>query len=185
MSRVPYVSPAGLAAEADLVTRIRARRRRGVLLNLDRMLLNSPPFARGWNGQLGVVRSELALDAKLRELAICGVGLLNGAEYEFQQHAPELLRAGGTAAQLVALREFAAACDNDSLFDVTERAVMRLTLEMTRDVRVSDATFAAALSALGDERFVVELVGVVATYNMVARFLVALEVDLEEDMEGA
>jgi alkylhydroperoxidase family enzyme len=32
---------------------------------------------------------------------------------------------------------------------------------------------------LSDTRQVVELVGVIATYNMVSRFLVALRVDLE------
>jgi alkylhydroperoxidase family enzyme len=64
-------------------------------------------------------------------------------------------------------------------FDVTERAVLQLTLEMTRDVRVTDITFDRVRVALGDERQVVELVGVIATYNMVSRFLVALDIDLE------
>ncbi|MDB6045048.1 MAG: carboxymuconolactone decarboxylase [Gammaproteobacteria bacterium] len=155
-------------------------RRAGGLLNLDRLLLNSPPFARGWNSHHGAVRAELELDQKLRELAICGVGILNGAEYEFEQHAPELRRAGGTGAQLHALRRFEAASKDESLFDAVERAVMRLTLEMTRYVRVSDETFASVRSALSDERHVVELVGVIATYNMVSRFLVALEVELEK-----
>jgi alkylhydroperoxidase family enzyme len=49
---------------------------------------------------------------------------------------------------------------------------------MTRHVAVADATFEAALAALGP-RAVVELVGVIATYNMVSRFLVALGVEPE------
>jgi alkylhydroperoxidase family enzyme len=179
VSRVPYIGPEQARAEEDLVAQIESRRVGG-LLNLDRMLLNSPPFARGWNSHLGAVRAELTLDEKLRELAICGVGILNGAEYEFEQHAPELRRAGGTPAQVHALRQFEAASKDESLFDAVERAVMRLTLEMTRYVRVSDETFASVRSALSDERHVVELVGVIATYNMVSRFLVALEVELEK-----
>jgi alkylhydroperoxidase family enzyme len=179
MGRVPFVSTDLTDSERDLVAKIRARRG-GALLNLDRMLLNSPPFARGWNGHLGAVRSELTLAAKFRELAICGVGILNGAEYEFEQHVPELLRAGGTAAQVLALREFETACEDQSLFDAAERAVLRLTLEMTRQVKVGDETFAAARSVLADERQLVELVGVIATYNMVSRFVVALEVELEK-----
>jgi alkylhydroperoxidase family enzyme len=47
---------------------------------------------------------------------------------------------------------------------------------MTRSVKVSDATFAEARARLGGERQMIELVGVIATYNMVSRFLVALEV---------
>jgi alkylhydroperoxidase family enzyme len=179
VSRVPYICAEQVSAEKDLVAQIEGRRVGG-LLNLDRMLLNSPPFARGWNGHLGAVRSELALDGKLRELAICGVGILNGAEYEFEQHAPELRRAGGTAAQVHALRQFEVAIEDVSVFDAVERAVMRLTLEMTRYIKVSDETFASVRSALNDERHVVELVGVIATYNMVSRFLVALEVELEK-----
>ncbi len=51
--------------------------------------------------------------------------------------------------------------------------------EMTRNVQVSDSTFERVQSALSDTRHVVELAGVIATYNMVSRFLIALQVDLE------
>jgi alkylhydroperoxidase family enzyme len=179
MSRLPYFSEQPGRPEAELIARIR-RRRGGRLLNLDRMLLNSPPFAHGWNTHLGVVRNELALSPKLRELAICVVGVLNGAEYEIEQHVPEWLRAGGTAAQVEALRALNSGDVPSGLFDATEAAVVRLAFEMTRHVKVSEATFASVQSLLSDARQVVELVGTVATYNMVARFLVALEVDSED-----
>jgi len=178
MSRVRYVPAEPADGESELVARIRARRG-GTLLNLDRMLLNSPPFARGWNAHLGAVRADLALSPKLRELAVCAVAVLNDAEYELEQHAPEFYRAGGTPAQVQALRELSATEADTAAFDATESAVLRLTLEMTRDVRVTDATFERVRSALADERHVVELVGVIATYNMVSRFLVALQVDPE------
>ena len=44
---------------------------------------------------------------------------------------------------------------------------------------MSDATFAAAREALGDDQHVFELVGVIAAYNMVSRILVALDVQVE------
>jgi AhpD family alkylhydroperoxidase len=178
MSRVPYVPGERTENESELVARIRARRG-GKLLNLDRMLLNSPAFAQGWNSHLGAVRRELLLDPRLRELAVCAIAVLNGADYELQQHTPEFLRAGGTAAQVEALAQFGTQAVATGSFDATERAVLQLALEMTRNVRVSDATFASVQSALSDTRQVVELVGVIATYNMVSRFLVALQVDLE------
>ena len=68
-----------------------------------------------------------------------------------------------------------AAAANASLFDEAERAVLQLTLEMTRDVAVSDATFARASNTLGGTQQVVELVATIAAYNMVSRFLVALD----------
>ena len=179
MSRAPYVADRPGEDESELIARIRARRG-GKLLNLDRMLLNSPPFAHGWNTHLGAVRGELTVSLRLRELAICAVAVLNGAEYEFAHHAPELLRSGGTAQQVEALKTLKSSLDAADAFDPTESAVLRLTSEMTRNVKVSDATFAAVRLQLNDDRQLVELVGVIATYNMVSRFLVALEVDPEE-----
>ena len=145
------------------------------------MLLHSPALASGWNTFLSAVRTQLSLSPKLREIAMCGVAMLNGAEYEFHHHAPLLRKAGGTDAQVAALRDVAAAAKNTALFDEEERAVLRLTLEMTRDVTVSDATMALATKALGSAQKVVEMVAVIAVYNMVSRFLVAFGVQPEED----
>lgn len=178
MPRIPY-QPADLAEPADLVAAIHARRG-GSLLHLDRMLLHSPAYTRGWNGFLREVRTGLSVSPKLRELAICGVAVLNGAHYEFRHHAPEFLKAGGTTAQLEALPRFASLSHDTGLFDVAERAVIRLTIEMTREVEVSDDTFAAAQAAMVDHEKLVEIVGVIATYNMVSRFLVAFDIKPED-----
>ena len=162
----------------DVVSAIRTRRG-GHLLNLDRMLLNSPAYAVGWNGFLGTVRTGLRLDAKLRELAICAVAVLNRADYELVQHAPELLTAGGSEAQLEALQDYSGALSNSALFNEAELATLALTQEMTLQVQVSDACFARLQQALPDAQQQVELVGVVAAYNMVSRFLEALQVQAE------
>lgn len=174
--RIPYL-PADLAEPADLVAAIRARRG-GSLLNLDRMLLHSPPLTRGFGAFIAAVRTELGLDAKLRELAICAVAALNGAEYNLHHHTAPFLRAGGTDAQLAALRRGHGTDDGTGAFDETERVVLELTLEMTRNVSVRDSTFTAVLQRLG-ERGTIELVGVIAAYNMVSRFLVALGIERE------
>jgi alkylhydroperoxidase family enzyme len=152
------------------------KRRGGTLLNLDRMLLNSPAYAVGWNTFLGAVRNALSLDPKLRELAICAVAVLNRADYELLQHAPEWLATGGTEAQLQRLQDFDAALQDQALFSATERAVLQLSLEMTRHVQVSDACFTRVQQALASTQQQVELVGVIAAYNMVSRFLEALRV---------
>jgi len=177
MPRIPYL-PHNVSEPGELVESIRARRG-GSLLNLDRMLLHSPPFASGWNTFLREVRTNLDVSPKLRELAICGVAVLNGADYEFGQHAPEFLKSGGTPAQVEALRLLGTPGLDNSLFGAAEQAIMQLTVEMTRSVHVSDETFAAARAALLNERQMVEIVGVIATYNMVSRFLVALGIEPE------
>lgn len=173
MPRIPY-QPEDLAEPAAIVSAIRTRRG-GTLHHLDRMLLNSPPFAQGWNAHLGAVRTGLTVSGKLRELAICAIAVLNDAEYEWMQHAPVFLKEGGTQAQLDALRAIDSAANRNE-FDATERAVLALTIEMTRNVKVSDATFAAVKAALANDQQVAEIVGVIATYNMVSRYLVALGV---------
>ncbi len=176
MSRIPYV-PTDIAEPAEIVDAIR-KRRGGTLLNVDRMLLRSPALAAGWNTYLGAVRNALTLDAKLREIGMCVVAVLNGAEYEFIQHAPVFIKAGGTQAQIDAMRDPQAAMRNTQLFDDAERAAIALTVEMTRNVQVSDATFAQVRACLSEQQ-TVELVAVIAAYNMVSRFLVALGVEPE------
>jgi len=143
------------------------------------MLLQSPPFAKGWNAFLGEVRTALELPPKLRELAMCTVAVLNGAKYEFHHHAPEFIKAGGTAKQIEVIQRIDKHDDDFSLFNDVERAALMLTIEMTRNVEVSDATFATVKATLPNHQQVVELVGVIAAYNMVSRFLVALGVEPE------
>lgn len=176
-TRIPVIPDAALGPH-EVVSAIR-QRRRGQLLNLDRMLLNSPAYAVGWNSFLGAVRTGLSLDPRLRELAICTVSVLTRAPYEYAQHAPEFLLAGGQQEQLDALQDVDLALKNRTLFDATEHAVMALTHAMTLKVQVDGDCFAAVQSVLPEPQQQVELVGVIATYNMVARFLEALQVQPE------
>jgi alkylhydroperoxidase family enzyme len=177
VSVIPY-QPLDIEEPREIVDAIRARRG-GTLLNLDRMLLHSPPLAGGWNSLLRAVRIELAISPKLRELAICAVAILNGADYEYRQHSPLFLKAGGTAVQLDALTRIGTSGVVASAFDARECAVIALTMEMTQTVRVESATLAAVQAVLANDREVVEIVGVIAAYNMVSRFLVALGVGSE------
>ena len=177
MPRIPY-KPHDNAGPEELVAAIRERRG-GTLLNLDRMLLHSPPLTAGWGAFLGAVRTQLSVPYKLRELAMCAVAVLNGAEYERVHHGPHFLKAGGTQEQLDALLDLDKASSDMALFDAVERAVLRLTLDMTRHIEVSDEVFGEIQAQLPDEQQIVELVGVIAAYNMVSRVIVALGVELE------
>ena len=158
----------------DLVASIR-QRRGGALIDLDRLLLHSPAFAAGWNVFLGAVRTSLTLPPLLRELAMCGVAALNGADFEMHHHAPLYRAAGATEAQLAALHRLGAepGLALDPVFDATQQAVLALVVEMTRSVQVADATFAGARAAVGSDQAMFELIGVTAAYNMVSRILVA------------
>ena len=183
-SGIPYLPDNDLAGPADLINPIRARRTGGKLLNLDRILLHSPPFARGWNSMFGAIRDQLSLAPKLRELAIVAIGVLNKADYEYAQHEPVFLKAGGTKEQLDALADAPAVFNNARLFDEAERATLALTYEMTRNITVADATMKWVRAILPDQQ-VVELAGTIAGYNMVSRFVVAIGIELEYPQRGS
>ena len=177
MTRLPLLSN-DQVGPPDLVALIR-KRRGGDLTDLDRLLLHSPAFATGWGELIGRVRGSLDLPPLLRELAMCGVAALTGAEFELHHHAPLYLAAGGSPAQLAALRRLGedSALATNPLFDLDQQAALALVVEMTRQVKVSDATFARARAVLGSDQKMFELVGVIAAYNMVARILVTMQLE--------
>ena len=182
--RIPDWTPELKAQPDDLVEAI-LKRRGGEFINLDKALLWSEPLARGWNVYLKAVRTDLPTSWKLRELGICTVALLTGAAYEYHHHAPDFLKAGGTQAELDALRVVCAVYQSNTAvaqsnraLAATESIVIQYAAQMTLDVKVSDAVF-AQLKQHFDTTQIVELTAAIATYNMVARFLVALDVSPE------
>ena len=178
--RIPEWTPEAKPQPAELVDAILARRG-GQLINLDKALLWSEPLARGWNSYLKAVRTELPTSRKLRELGICTVALLTGAQYEYHHHAPDFLAAGGTQGQLDALDRVVAQDARqaqDAALGELEQLVVRYAAQMTLDVKIDDALF-DALRQHFDTTGLVELTSAIATYNMVARFLVALGVQPE------
>jgi len=157
---------------APLAARIKAERG-GKLLNLYRMLLHSPPVAEGWLAFLTAIRQKCNLPARVRELVIMRIAVLNAAEYEFQAHLPFAREERVSEAQIEALRT-----RNLALFDERERAALAYAEAMTRTIRVPDDVFAAVRRHFA-EREMVELTATIGAYNLVSRFLEALQVDHE------
>ncbi|SDP32411.1 alkylhydroperoxidase AhpD family core domain-containing protein [Ralstonia sp. 25mfcol4.1] len=168
MANIPYADLSDPAVR-PLVDRITAER--GGVLHLYQMLLHAPPVAEGWLTYLTAIRQKSSLPGALRELVIMRVAILNGAPYEADQHAPIALKEGMTQAQLDDL----ASWQDSGLFDDTERAVLAYTDAMTRDIQVP-ASVSEAIRQRFPHRQVVELTATIAAYNMVSRFLEALQV---------
>ena len=127
---------------------------------------------------LGAVRSGLSIDPRLRELSMCVVAVMNTADYEFVHHAPLFVEAGGTQSQIDAVERMGSVPIDRSLFSEIENATIALATQMTRMIEVEGSTFATLQKHLSSTQ-IVELVGVVAAYNMVSRFLVALGIEPE------
>ncbi|MFO1319929.1 MAG: carboxymuconolactone decarboxylase family protein [Burkholderiales bacterium] len=170
MTRLPELDDASNPA---LAARIRAERG-GKLLSLYRVLMHSPRVAQGWLGYFTVIRQQCALPARDRELAILQVAVLNRAPYEFEQHIPFARDAGVTGAQIEAMR--GGRTDPDT--PPRDRAVIDYATAMTRDIQVPDGVFEALRKHLPADQ-IVELTATVAGYNMVSRFLEALEIHEE------
>jgi len=163
MARLPDTEGAG-----EIAHRIRARRG-GDLHPLDRMLLHSPQLADGWNSLLGAIRERLQLPPDIREMVILRIAVLNRAAYEWAAHEPGARRAGLGDAELAEVRR------EKPELDACRRRVIAYTDAMTRDIEVPDDLFDALRADFTDAELV-ELTATVAAYNMVSRFLVALDV---------
>jgi alkylhydroperoxidase family enzyme len=171
MARIPYADTERPDI-APLAARIKAERG-GSILNLYRMLLHSPPVAEGWLTFLTAIRQKSGLAAKVRELVIMRIAVLNAAEYEFSAHLPFARDAGASDAAIQALRS-----GSTDPFDERERAALAYAEAMTRTIRVPDELFAAVRRHFA-EREIVELTATIGAYNLVSRFLEALQVDHE------
>jgi hypothetical protein len=110
---------------------------------------------------------------------MCGVAVLNGAEYEFFHHAPPFIKAGGTEDQVQGLRLIGQENFPRNIFTQTENDAVDLTFQMTRNITVDSELMKRLQKELGSTD-TVELVTVIAAYNMVSRFLIALDVHPED-----
>ena len=169
MARLPYIEEADHPELAPLVARIKAER--GKLLDLYKLLLHSPAVMEGWLALFTAIRQKAKLGGRYREFAILRVALLNGADYEYQAHLPFALKEGASEAQIAALP----AWQVSSSFDAAERALLAYTDAMTKQIQVPDALF-EAVRAHFDEQELVELTATIAGYNLVSRFLEAMQV---------
>jgi len=171
LPRVPLIDESTRPELAQLIATIKSERG-GKLLHLYQALLNSPPVAEGWLKLFTAIRQKTELGGRYRELAILRVALLNGADYEYRAHLPFALQEGLSQEQIDAIPGW----QLSERFDQRERTVLAYTDAMTRGIRVPDAVFAEVRRHF-DERETVELTATIGGYNLVSRFLVAMQLE--------
>jgi alkylhydroperoxidase family enzyme len=115
------------------------------------------------------------LDTRTRELVILALGAKLGAEYEWRRHCIRARAEGVTDAELRALRagEFHG-------FAPAERAVLRFAVAFD-GLAVDDETW-AELAAHYSDSLLVEISTWAGIYGLVCRFLLALRVELDDDI---
>jgi 4-carboxymuconolactone decarboxylase len=174
MARVSLIEEKDHPELAEAIERYRAGRR-GKLINVYRMLLNAPPLAESWFTHSNAVRWKTTLSGRLREIVIIRMGRLTDSQYVLRQHIPSLALAEGlTLDDCNELVDW----QTSSRFDDSERAALAYTDAMTRDIVVPDEVFDKLKEHFND-RQIVELTVLIASYNMNARVMQALRLDLE------
>jgi AhpD family alkylhydroperoxidase len=173
MTRVPLIGEER-SDLAPFIARVKAER--GKLINLYRVLMNSPTVAAGWLDFNTVVRYKTSLDAALREMIILRVSILNGAEYQARIHgASHALKAGLSAEQIAALGKWA----DSELFSPAQRAALAWTDAMTRQIDVPDALHDELKRHFNDQA-VTEITVLAGAYNMHTRVARALRIEPEQ-----
>lgn len=167
--RVPLVVQGTKPELKDIEDRI--LQERGRISLLYQVLLNSAPIAQGWESMLTAVRNKTSVPADLRELMILRVAVLNKASFEFDAHIPHALKAGVSAEKIDDIKVM----DLSARFSDEEKLILAMTDHMTLDIEVP-AVLMQEVTRRYEPGHVVELVATVAAYNMVSRFLVALNI---------
>ena len=150
------------------------------VINLYKVLAHNPDVLYNFLRLGNSLLAGTELSPKLRELAILRIANLTGSEYEWAQHYPIALEAGVSREQAKTIAHWS----KSAKFSDRERAVLRYTDEVIRNVAVEDETFRALQQYL-NEQSIVELTLSIGYWGMVARVLVPLQVDIDIQLIGS
>lgn len=147
-------------------------------INLTRLMVHSPNAARASRAGAMFIRHGSKLDPRLREMAIIQVGYLERSVYEYAHHLKIGLDFGVSEADIRAIADDTAG--KPTTLDALTKAVLKATRELTRDISLSDETFAVLRQHLDNERLI-DLFFAICSYCATVRMLAALKIDLEDD----
>jgi 4-carboxymuconolactone decarboxylase len=133
-----------------------------------RIYLRSPALAERITGMSDYLRWNTQFPARLTEFAILLSARNWNSHWAWRSHYKAAIKAGldpRVGTELAAGKKPAGMQED-------EAALYDLATEIFRDKKVSDATYAAALAKFG-ERGIVELIGLMGYYDLVAMLLIA------------
>ena len=179
MARVPFatrenMTPAGQKIWDDIEST-----RGGVARNYAALLTN-PEAAGSLAGLGGYVRFETPLDARVKTLAILTAAREADGHYVWTVNQRGAREAGISDDIVSAIHEFRAPVG----LPTKDAQVVQFVLELLRQHLVSDATFEALRSQIGDAG-VVDVLVIVGYYHSLAHCLQALEVELPDGTPSA
>lgn len=145
-------------------------------LNLLGTFAHHPELVHAYHQFVSHLLYRTTLTPRQRELVILRVAAVRGADYEWAQHVVLALEVGLDRAEIDAVRS-----DDRSRWEPTELALLDAVGELVDDARISDETWRALRSALGDQQLL-DLVFTVGAYDLLAMVLHTFEVQMDDDL---
>jgi 4-carboxymuconolactone decarboxylase len=172
MSRLPELDESKLSADQrkiyDEIMRVRGRVRGPFAV-----WLRNAELAEGTLKLQDMFAARVKLERRLVQLMILVAARFADAQYAWYIHEPHARHFGVTQDIIDAIRERR----TPNFTKEDERLVYDITLELNTTHRLSDATFQRGMELFGEEQMV-ELVGGVGFYSMVAMTLNAFDVQV-------
>jgi alkylhydroperoxidase family enzyme len=132
-ARVPYLNREDLPEADRVIFDNLAAERGGTVGNIFKALAHTPNLLRRFCQIGSELRNKTALDPKLRELAICTVGCLTDAQYEFVHHWNIARRVGVSREQLKAFldtRRLMELVQNVAFYNMVVRVLVPVGVEL-------------------------------------------------------
>jgi 4-carboxymuconolactone decarboxylase len=178
--RLPPIPPEQLTAAQRAAAEEIAAGPRGAVVGPFIAALRSPEFMRRLQRLGEYLRFQNALGPRLTELAVLVVARHFTAQFEWVMHAP-LAAERGIAPEAI---EAIAAGRRPTTLAEDEAVVLDFASDLLRSQTVSDDVYRLAVDALG-ETGVVDLVGTVGYYSMLAMILNVAQTPLPPDKAPA
>ena len=175
MPRIPYVEKEAATGKVKELydTFEKQFNVRGVP-NVVKALSNSPGLAGRVFPLANYFMTESSLNPRLRELAVLILMKRLNCEYGFTRHIEIAERVGLSRAQIDSIGSY----QTSALFSDADKLILRYAEELTLKALVDDQLFRQVQNLIG-QKDILELTAATAFWNMMARNLNALQVELE------
>jgi alkylhydroperoxidase family enzyme len=175
MARIPYVEKETATGKTkELYDTFERQFKVSGVPNVVKALSNSPGLAARVFPLANYFMNESSLSPRYRELAVLILMKRLNCEYGFGRHIEIAERAGLTRAQIDSVGSY----QTSPSFNAEEKLVLRYADELTTKAQVDDQLFQQVKSLIGQQDLL-ELTAATAFWNMMARNLNALQVELE------
>lgn len=175
MARIPYVQKETATGKVkELYDTFEKQFNVREVPNVAKALANSPGLATRVFPLANYFMTESSLNPRLRELAVLILMKRLNCEYGFGRHIEIAERVGLTRAQIDDIGSY----QTSSLFTQEDKLVLRYAEELTVKAQIDNQLFQQVQTLIG-QKDLLELTAATAFWNMMARNLNALQVELE------